>query len=145
MLTTSTPSSSLIVGDHAYAVVGYNSSGSLPYEVYNPWGMTSDGMAPGNPNVYGRFYANGTFLSQNFSGQYLGTGARPSMVDSEKAQLTEIGTTDRSAMGAGLSVKDLHSHRDLFAFDVIVSKGLRTLRHVKVTQIVDELFADLAK
>ena len=84
MLNTSNstpPPSSYIVGGtpdtaHAYAVVGYNASSSKPFEVFNPWGTDSSGWAPGYSNQkYGRFYANATFISQNFVGQSVGTGA----------------------------------------------------------------------
>jgi len=74
MSSSSNPSSSDIVGDHAYAVVGYNPSSSMPYEIYNPWGMTSSGMAQGTYDghaVYGQFWASAALVSQNFSGQSL--------------------------------------------------------------------------
>jgi hypothetical protein len=74
VLGTNNPSSSYIVGDHAYAVVGYNPSSSMPYQVYNPWGTTSSGWAQGGKPVYGLFSANGAFLSQNFSAQAIGFG-----------------------------------------------------------------------
>ncbi|MGO8752794.1 MAG: fibronectin type III domain-containing protein, partial [Thermoguttaceae bacterium] len=35
-LGTSTPASSYIVGDHCYALVGYNPSSSQPFQIYNP-------------------------------------------------------------------------------------------------------------
>ncbi len=66
------------MSDHCYAVVNYTASSSSPFQVYNPWGDTSSGMAPCTFNghqVYGLFSANGTFLSQNFVGQAFGTGA----------------------------------------------------------------------
>ena len=75
------PPSSYIVGGtpdtaHAYAVVGYNASSSKPFEVFNPWGTDSSGWAPGHSGtIYGLFTANATFISQNFVGQSVGTGA----------------------------------------------------------------------
>jgi hypothetical protein len=77
VLCTSSPSSSYIVGNHCYAVVGYNPSSSMPYEGYNPWGTTSSGWAQGTYNghqVYGLFWADGRFISQNFSSQAIGLG-----------------------------------------------------------------------
>jgi Calpain family cysteine protease/Tectonin domain len=78
LCTPNTPSSSYIVGDHCYAVVGYNASSSLPFEVFNPWGSNSLGWAS-SPGVtgtkYGLFTANAAFISQNFSSQSIGTGA----------------------------------------------------------------------
>ncbi|MGA2253370.1 MAG: C2 family cysteine protease [Thermoguttaceae bacterium] len=71
LLTTSTPASSEILGDHCYAVVNYTASSSNPFEVYNPWGINT-ASADG---VYGLFSTNANFLSQNFTGQSFGTGA----------------------------------------------------------------------
>ena len=78
VLSTSTPTSPYIEGSHCYAVVGYNPSVNLPFEVYNPWGTDSSGWAPGySNNKYGLFNANGAFLSQNFASQSVGVGAAP--------------------------------------------------------------------
>ncbi len=78
VLCTGTPTSSYIVGDHCYAMVGYNASSGEPFEVFNPWGTNSSGWAPstynGNP-VYGLFTASAAFISQNYDEQSLGTGA----------------------------------------------------------------------
>jgi hypothetical protein len=66
------------VETHCYAVVGYNPSSSLPFEVYNPWGTNSSGWALGTFNgrqVYGLFNANAAFISQNSAGQEIGAGA----------------------------------------------------------------------
>ena len=52
VLCTSTPTSSHIVGDHCYAVVGYNASSSQPFEVFNPWGTNSSGYAPGSGTIW---------------------------------------------------------------------------------------------
>jgi hypothetical protein len=76
VLCTGTPTSSYIVGSHCYAMVGYNASSSLPFEVFNPWGTTSSGWAPNTNNtIYGLFSANAPFISQNFNEQSFGTGA----------------------------------------------------------------------
>jgi hypothetical protein len=84
VLCTSTPTSSYIVGDHCYAVVGYNASSGQPsFEAFNPWGTTSASAsptapvwAPGHTNtIYGLFWANAAFISQNFTEQSIGTGA----------------------------------------------------------------------
>jgi hypothetical protein len=76
VLCTSSPASSYIVGSHCYAVVGYNASSGLPFEVFNAWGTESSGWAPGEDNkIYGLFDANAAFISQNFSSQTFGTGA----------------------------------------------------------------------
>src|SRR5208337_3368314 len=78
VLTTTDPPSSYIVGDHCYAVVGYNASSGEPFEAFNPWGTNSSGWAPYTYNgnqVYGLFTANAAFISQNFYAQSIGTGA----------------------------------------------------------------------
>jgi hypothetical protein len=81
LATGSNPQSSEIVAGHAYAVVGNNASSTLPFLVYNPWGTTAWGTPQGDPFVYGLFYANAAFLSQNFTGQYIGTGAAAGLDD----------------------------------------------------------------
>ena len=44
VLDTGDPISSAIVGDHSYAVVGYNASSGKPFEVFNPWGTNASGL-----------------------------------------------------------------------------------------------------
>jgi hypothetical protein len=83
VLCTSTPTSSYIVGNHAYAVVGYNASSSQPFEIFNPWGTMSASASPSTPawapntgnTKCGLFWASPSFISQNFNTQSLGTGA----------------------------------------------------------------------
>jgi hypothetical protein len=76
VLCTSTPVSSYIVGNHCYAMVNYNSSASLPFEIYNPWGTDVNGWAPGHSGtIYGLFWENAPFVSQNFSLESFGVGA----------------------------------------------------------------------
>jgi Calpain family cysteine protease/Ricin-type beta-trefoil lectin domain-like len=76
VLCTSNPPSSHIVGEHCYAVVGYNASAGDPFEIFNPWGTQSNGYAPNTNNViYGLFIANAPFISQNFTTQSIGSGA----------------------------------------------------------------------
>lgn len=73
----------LIVGDssgtHAYAMVGYNSSSSTPFELYNPWGVSSvvnSTISYNGSQVYaGPFYANSSLISQDFAMQSIGSGA----------------------------------------------------------------------
>ena len=80
--SSSKANDNLIVGDsqgtHAYAVVNYVSSSSTPFEVYNPWGISSVVGSTTTFNghqVYGGpFYANATLISQDFSSQFIGTG-----------------------------------------------------------------------
>ena len=79
----------LIVGDstgtHAYAVVGYVPSSSEPFELYNPWGLSSvlDHTMEFNGNrVYdGPFLCDSSLISQDFNSQFIGTGAAPGLDD----------------------------------------------------------------
>jgi hypothetical protein len=82
VLCTNSPSSSYIVPSHCYALVAYNGSSGLPFEIYNPWGTDSSGWALGTYNgqaVYGLFNANASFVSQNFAYEGFGWGAAPGM------------------------------------------------------------------
>jgi Calpain family cysteine protease len=74
-LTTGKPRSSHIIGDHCYAVVGYNGSSSKPYQLFNPWGADDSGLVPGFHRYYGLFSARAAFISRNFDGQSLGHGS----------------------------------------------------------------------
>ena len=56
-----------IVPDHCYAVIGYDASSTMPFELYNPWGVggytTYD-----NATVYGNtFICNGDSCSKTSS------------------------------------------------------------------------------
>jgi hypothetical protein len=94
VLCTGTPSSSFIVGNHCYAVVGYNASSGQPFEVFNPWGTQSKGYAPGTYNgkpAYGLFTADAAFMMQNFTGQSIGTGSmNVDHIDGAIETLTEL-------------------------------------------------------
>jgi hypothetical protein len=95
----SAPSSSYIVGDHAYAVVNYTASSSQPFEVYNPWGTDSSGWAPSSFNgheVYGLFTADATFLSQNFASQSFGTGTATGLDDHGNVPLVLTQAPDKA-------------------------------------------------
>jgi hypothetical protein len=100
VLCTSSPVSSYIVGNHCYAMVDYNASGSLPFEIFNPWGTDANGWAPGNANkIYGLFWANAPFVSQNFSLESFGVGAANS---DHGVPTTESPTNDLFVDGLGL-------------------------------------------
>jgi hypothetical protein len=76
MGSDSSPQSSGIVADHAYAVVGYNPASSMPFTVFNPWGASSSGWISGNgETVYGLFAASAGFLSANFNSESFGAAA----------------------------------------------------------------------
>ena len=73
----------LVVGDsqgtHAYAVVGYNASSSTPFELYNPWGVSStvgSTISYNGSQVYGgAFYASAAMIQQDFADQSIGNGS----------------------------------------------------------------------
>jgi hypothetical protein len=77
----------LVVGDsqgtHAYAVVSYNASSSTPFELYNPWGISSvvgSTVSYNGKQVYGGpFYASAALIAQDFAAQCFGTGANYGM------------------------------------------------------------------
>ena len=75
VLVTSSPRSSYLFPNHCYAVVGYNAASSEPFELFNPWGTDASGWCPGESNkIYGLFWENAGFISQNFIKQSLGAG-----------------------------------------------------------------------
>jgi Ricin-type beta-trefoil lectin domain-like/Calpain family cysteine protease len=74
-LVTSSPRSSYLFPNHVYAMVGYNAASSEPFELFNPWGTDSSGWCPGESHkIYGRFWVNASFISQNFIKQSIGHG-----------------------------------------------------------------------
>jgi hypothetical protein len=75
VISTANPLSPYIVPSHAYALVDYNPSSSLPFLVYNPWGTDSTGWSLGTYNghaVWGLFRADALFLYFNFSVDSIG-------------------------------------------------------------------------
>jgi hypothetical protein len=93
VLDTTHPASSAIVGEHCYAVVGYNASSGEPFELFNPWGTQKNGWAPGETGkIFGLFGASAAFISQNFAGQTIGVGATMSgdTIDRAVDGLTEM-------------------------------------------------------
>jgi Calpain family cysteine protease/Fibronectin type III domain len=81
LCTTSNPSNEYIVGDHAYAMVGYNASSSTPFRIYNPWGTDAngDGWYGGLYDchqVYGQFNASAATIAANFDLESFGSRAQ---------------------------------------------------------------------
>ncbi len=102
MCTTNPPNTN-IVPEHCYAVVGYNPSSGLPFEVYNPWGTNSSGIALGTYNghsVWGLFIANGAFLSQNFTSQAI-AATPPSGIGTNGAEFFQTTLDHTSTPGGG--------------------------------------------
>jgi len=88
----------LVVGDsqgtHAYAVVGYNATSSTPFELYNPWGISSvvgSTIAYNGRQVYGGpFYANATLISQDFAFESFGVGAEAGVTNLGSARIQNL-------------------------------------------------------
>lgn len=67
LVTGATTTSSLIVPGHAYALIGDTCNvGSMPYTIYNPWGLGSYVTYAGHQVYGGTFYCNGAFVKQNW-------------------------------------------------------------------------------
>jgi Calpain family cysteine protease/Fibronectin type III domain len=81
LCTTASPSNAYIVGDHAYAMLGYNASSSTPFTMYNPWGTDAngdgwyDGLYDGH-QVYGKFNASAATIAANFDLESFGSRAQ---------------------------------------------------------------------
>jgi hypothetical protein len=95
----------LIVGDsqgtHAYAVVNYVASSSNPFELYNPWGVSSvvgSTVTFNGRQVYGGpFYANATLISRDFAYQFIGTGTEAGTVSPDNGSREVAGILDSEA------------------------------------------------
>jgi hypothetical protein len=110
VLCTGAPSSSYIVGNHCYAVVGYNASSGEPFDVFNAWGTDSSGWAPGQSGrIYGRFTANAAFITQNFSVQSQGAGAAQGEdIDRAIEELTELTARGEHSNPSGMTRSARH-------------------------------------
>jgi hypothetical protein len=111
LCTPTNPASSAIVGNHCYAVVGYNAASSEPFEIFNPWGTNSLGWAAPTGFVgtkFGLTWVNASFISQNFSEQSVGTGsAEKNGSGGTLEELTELAALSSSSGPAGT----IHSAR----------------------------------
>ncbi len=119
--TPSSPPNSSIVGDHGYAVVGFNAASSDPFAVFNPWGSNSLGWAapPGQTSKYlGLFDTNAGFIMQNFSNQSIGTvAADRNTVDAAIEDLTALA----SHGGDSEPSATIHSARHRLASHAVLS------------------------
>ena len=70
--TGDTVANSHIAHNHEYAVVGYDPSSSMPFTVFNPWGVYGDGNS-----IWGTFTANGPALEENFVAATLAGSTAP--------------------------------------------------------------------
>jgi hypothetical protein len=64
-----------LVGDHFYAMVGYNAGSSTPFELYNPWGINSDpGLIWVSASTLQEYFCYTTIFDANTTGT---VGSRP--------------------------------------------------------------------
>lgn len=89
-LTGNTTGHTNIINNPAYAVVGYNPSSTLPFTVYNPWGLT--GGNTGGRYIWGQFNANGAAMKAHFwatSRTNAAPDAAPGMANVTQAMSTQ--------------------------------------------------------
>jgi hypothetical protein len=134
--TTSPADSSAIVQNHVYALVGYNASSSQPFELLNPWGTLETnlsiaegsatsgtvkvlGFAPGSASKLGLFYADTTFVLNNFYNDSLTSGAAattPNQVMAKRA-VAPAAVTRIESLDAVFSITGGSAHSNRLAFD----------------------------
>ena len=100
-----TPNSSdidpYLVPGHCYAIVGYNPSSSMPFEVFNPWGINTFSKTGGQ--TWGAFVSDGAFLEENFASWGVvgtaapGAGSRNAMLSADSPASDLIENADELA------------------------------------------------
>jgi hypothetical protein len=99
--------------NHAYAVVGYDPSQSLPFTLFNPWGI--NGGYDGPNFIWGQFTANAAALQAYFyGGGWTGERARTSLA--EDVPVTAIQAVSRPGQRVTARAEDGASdHAQLLA------------------------------
>jgi hypothetical protein len=127
--TGNSPASSYIVPDHCYAVVAHDSSCG-EFGVYNPWGVNlSTGWALGTYNghqVYGLFWADGNFLSQNYDMESFGVGMG----------VIQISTNDNDVLLGVYPIDSVGQH--------LGNKQIKRAEHAQPDDIQKQLLRDVA-
>ena len=110
----------LIVGDsngtHAYAVISYNASSSTPFELYNPWGLSSvvghTSSFNGHQVYDGPFWFSSSLISQDFASQTIGTGTAAGLDGHGNMPLvlTEVPHKARAALHHDLALDALQQY-----------------------------------
>ena len=127
LVCINTPSSSAseshLVPDHCYAIVGYNPSSSMPFELFNPWGINTYSQTDGK--TYGYFVANGGYLEANFTTYAFAASAAPGFGSQGAVPASDSSTIDASpgqTIAIGLaptipsaSIANRHGHLELCA------------------------------
>ena len=93
-----TPYASYVYNNHAYAVVGYNPSSTLPFTLFNPWGIKG-GWSPAGQFYYGEVAVNSATISIYFTFT-AADGSAPLESLPSTALATVVGTAQRAAAGA---------------------------------------------
>jgi hypothetical protein len=129
-----------LVAGHCYAVVGYNPSSSMPFEVFNPSGINTYSDTGGQ--TWGLFTSNGAFLEENFAEWGVagttapGSGSRTAMLSADSLESNAIPSTQKplligfaptSAPSQVQSIGRRHGHQDL-ALGSLVDEDLEFLR-----------------
>ena len=144
-----------IDGNHAYAMVGYNPASSTPFELYNPWGLTSGGsngytlwqantpvgttILDNNQTVYGgAFYASANLISQEFTGQSTGFGAGVPLLP----QTTSPAQPDASLAAAPASIGQNMAASDTFHANSVAYHTATSVEQPCLVDFVDEVLAD---
>ena len=125
VLCTTDPSDSQIVGNHCYAVVGYNPSSSAPFELFNPWGLKGSVKTY---TQYDLFWAPASVVAENFNSEVLAGSEmhREAAISAENAVLaTDLESSgerrpvanDRVIVEVGSTDEAPHSGWELFFED----------------------------
>jgi hypothetical protein len=122
--SNTSPSSQYIVGSHAYAVVGYDSSSGL-FHVYNPWGTNSSGWVPGQA-VWGLFWQTGSFLAQNFATESYCVGMG----------VMQVSTNDHDVLLGVIPIDFVGRH--------LGNKPMRSADHTQAGGLGQQLFWDVS-
>jgi hypothetical protein len=71
--TDNTTTNPYVEHNHCYAVLSYTPGASLPFTLFNPWGING-GYDSGGHFIWGEFICDAQFLSSNFFGGAYATG-----------------------------------------------------------------------
>lgn len=120
------PDSNLIVGRHGYALVGFDSTSSTPFKVYNPWGSDKENQSTatyeGHPVFGGLFDVDATFMSNNFGNQSVSLMAAPGSVTAPDSARASVALLPAFTPGARASLESLPA----FTLEVPTQQAIRT-------------------
>jgi hypothetical protein len=133
---------------HDYALVGYNSSSSMPFTLYNPWGKPGIVKKNGVDYYGGVFYANAAAISDYFGTQQDTTGDAPPESAPEQLSLVSLAQSARqgdqpadSTLVRSVQPVQTSAALDRFFASVNAQQGLMLARHKNdgcLHEIVDD-------